>query len=73
MRGHELVRHLIDGVEVLGYSAPKLDPDDPDTQRLLAAGAPLQLDHGTISLQSESHPIEFRRVELLELEPGPPR
>jgi hypothetical protein len=29
----------------------------------------VQLDRGTISLQSESHPIEFRRVELLDLAP----
>ncbi|MCC6355498.1 MAG: DUF1080 domain-containing protein, partial [Verrucomicrobiae bacterium] len=23
--------------------------------------------HGTISLQSESHPVDFRKVEILEL------
>jgi len=69
VRGSELVRHLVDGKPVLTYSAPQLDPDDPDAQRLLAAGSPLLLDHGTISLQSESHPVEFRRVELLPLEP----
>jgi len=73
VRGNELVRHLVDGKEVLAYSAPQLDPNDPDAQRLLAAGAPLLLDHGTISLQSESHPIEFRRVELLPLEPASAR
>jgi len=34
----------------------------------LAAGRPsLLLDRGYISLQSESHPIDFRKVELLEL------
>jgi len=67
VRGNELVRHLIDGKPVLEYMRPQLDPNDPDAQRLLAAGHALQLDHGTISLQSESHPIEFRRVELLLL------
>ncbi len=66
VRGNELVRHWIDGKPVLEYAQPQLDPKDPDAQRLLAAGSPLLLDHGTISLQSESHPIEFRRVELLE-------
>jgi hypothetical protein len=25
----------------------------------------LQLDRGSISLQSESHPIDFRKVEIL--------
>jgi hypothetical protein len=34
---------------------------------MLDAGAPKLLTGGTISLQSESHPVEFRRVELLEL------
>ena len=28
----------------------------------------LMLEGGTISLQSESHPVQFRKVELMELE-----
>jgi hypothetical protein len=70
VRGHELVRHLVDGQEVLSYTEPQLDPEDPDARRLLDAGSPAKLDHGTISLQSESHPIQFRRVELLPLDPA---
>ena len=27
------------------------------------------LEGGTISLQSESHPVEFRKVEIQELKP----
>jgi len=68
VRGHELVRHQIDGKVVLEYQQPQLDPKDPDAQRLIAAGAPLALASGRIALQSESHPIEFRRVEVLELQ-----
>jgi hypothetical protein len=30
-------------------------------------GAELMLKGGTISLQSESHPVEFRKVEIMEL------
>jgi len=30
-------------------------------------GAPKILTGGTISLQSESHPVEFRKVEIMEL------
>jgi len=70
VHGNELVRHWIDGQPVLEYARPQLDPNDAEAQRLLAAGWPMQLDHGTISLQSESHPVEFRRVELLPL-PAP--
>jgi hypothetical protein len=73
VRGHELVRHVIDGQVVLEYAEPELDPKDPDAKRLLDAGAPLALARGTISLQSESHPIDFRRVELLDLAPADER
>lgn len=62
------IRHIVDGETVLEYREPQLDPGDPDAQRLLADGAPTMLRSGTISLQSESHGIEFRRVEILELD-----
>jgi len=71
VRGQRLIRHWIDGQCVLEYGQPQLDENDADARRLRAAGAPKLLDHGTISLQSESHPVEFRRVELLRLEPEP--
>jgi hypothetical protein len=67
VRGGELVRHVIDGRTVLEYTDPQLDEADPDAKRLLEAGAPRHLVEGTISLQSESHPVEFRRVELQPL------
>jgi len=73
VRGNELVQHWIDGVPVLTYAQPQLDPSDADARRLLDGGQPLQLSGGTISLQSESHPIQFRRVELCELDPGQAR
>jgi len=73
VRGHELVQHWLEGAPVLTYSRPQLDPADADAQRLLAAGQPLELASGTISLQSESHPIQFRRVELLPLAPDQER
>jgi hypothetical protein len=52
---------------VLVYSDPQLDEKDSDAQKLLKAGHQKMLRRGTISLQSESHSIEFRKVELLEL------
>lgn len=73
VRGNELVQHWLEGVPVLTYSQPQLDPNDADAKRLLDAGQPLQLSGGTISLQSESHPIQFRRVELLPLAPDQER
>ena len=66
----DTIRHLIDGEPVLEYTEPQLDPNDGDAKKLLESGAPLMLRGGSISLQSESHPVEFRKVEILELEPG---
>lgn len=69
VRGNESVVHSLGDGAVLAYQRPQLDPNDPDAARLIEAGAPLPLGAGTISLQSESHPVEFRRVELLPLVP----
>ncbi|TDJ72641.1 MAG: DUF1080 domain-containing protein [Planctomycetota bacterium] len=69
VRGHEIIRHVMDGEVVLEYSAPQLDDSDADARRLLAAGAERLLSGGYLSLQAESHPVEFRTVELLPLEP----
>lgn len=66
VRGDKEIRHLIDGKVVLAYTQPQLDPNDTDAQKLIKEGQKL-LTGGTISLQSESHPVEFRKVELLPL------
>ena len=64
------IRHIMEGEVVLEYRDPQLDPADASARRLIDAGAKLPLRGGTISLQSESHPVEFRKVEILEL-PAP--
>jgi hypothetical protein len=61
----KLIRHKVNGKAVLEYSEPQLDPNDADAQRLLAQGSPKMITGGWIALQSESHPVEFRKVELL--------
>lgn len=68
VRGSEEVIHRINGVEVLRYKHPQLDPNDRDGQTLLAAGAPLLLSNGHISLQAESQPIWFRNIRIRPLE-----
>ncbi|MBM3501148.1 MAG: DUF1080 domain-containing protein [Armatimonadetes bacterium] len=70
VRGGETIKHLLDGDIVLAYEQPQLDPNDGDAQKLIeAAGGEKLLTEGYISLQSESHPVEFRKVELLRLDP----
>ena len=65
--GNEVIRHILDGQVVLEYQRPQLDPKDANAQRIIQNDQ-LMLDHGTISLQSESHPIDFRKVEIMPLD-----
>ncbi|MBO6577155.1 MAG: DUF1080 domain-containing protein [Rhodothermales bacterium] len=65
--GDSLIAHAVEGEPVLGYYRPQVgggvvdgfDPAEKRDGELLGAGY--------IALQSESHPVEFRRVELLNL------
>ncbi len=60
--------HRINGEKVIEYDAPQLDPNDADAKPLIAAAkGELMLNRGWISLQSESHPCEFRKIEIKEL------
>ena len=68
VRGNDEVIHRINGVEVLRYQHPQLDPTETSAQRLLALGAPLQLSQGHIALQAESQPVWFRNILLRVLE-----
>lgn len=65
--GDERVVHYVDGLPVIEYGGVtfgggNVSGHDPAHK---PDGAPLA--RGYISLQSESHPIQFRRVELLDL------
>lgn len=62
----------INGVEVLHYGRPELDPRDTDAKPLIAArNGTLGLTEGYISLQSEGHPIEFKDIEVQKFVAGP--
>lgn len=65
--GDSLIRHYVNGEKVLEYTQPQIgggnvSPVDPAVKK-----DGLLLKEGSISLQSESHPVEFRKVELLDL------
>lgn len=66
VHGSKTIRHLIDGKPVLSYEDPQLDERDAHAKELIKSNG-LLLSRGTISLQSESHPVEFRKVELMKL------
>jgi hypothetical protein len=67
VHGNRLIRHIINGEVVLEYGEPQLDDTDADAQKLLKAGADRMVGEGYIALQAESHPVQFRKVELLPL------
>lgn len=64
VHGNGKIIHRVNGETVLEYERPQLDPGDADAKRIIERGSPLMLYGGYISLQSESHPVEFRKVEL---------
>lgn len=68
VHGNKLIRHKINGETVMEYSEPQLDEKDADAKRLIENGADKMLTGGTISLQSEGHPIEFRNIKLKQLD-----
>ena len=67
VQGDEVIRHMLENETVLEYEKPQIgggnvsghDPKVKEDGKLLS--------EGYISLQSESHPVEFRKVELLNL------
>lgn len=65
--GDSLIRHLVNGDTVLEYTKPQIGGGVVNNfdQEIKLDGTPLT--EGYIALQSESHPVEFRKVELLEL------
>ena len=63
VHGSGKVRHIINGDTVIEYEQPQLDPKDADARKLIK-GDSLLIEKGYISLQAESHPVEFRKVEI---------
>jgi len=66
VRGDKTIKHFINGEEVLTYEQPQYDDGDATARPQIKDGQKL-IKEGYIALQSESHPIEFRKVELLPL------
>lgn len=61
-----VIKHIIESDTVLTYSAPQYDGNDQWVKKLnLPPDA--AITKGYIALQSESHPVEYRKVEIIDL------
>ena len=63
VHGPGKVTHRVNGETVLEYEQPQLDPGDKDAAALVKDKKVL-IEGGYIALQAESHPIDFRKVEI---------
>jgi len=63
--GDSIIHHVVGTDTVLTYSRPRNGPDLRPAGYPVPDGTPLK--EGYISLQAEGHPVEFRKVELLDL------
>jgi len=65
--GDSVVRHYVESENVLEFTKPEIGGGNVDNYDSLIKLDGTSLAEGFIALQSESHPIEFRKVELLNL------
>ena len=59
------IRHFVNGEEIIQYKNPRYDPKHPQGKDLIVSGKDVVKD-GWISLQSNSHPMDFRKIEIME-------
>lgn len=60
-----VMKHFVNGEEILQFSNPRYDSAHAIGKTLIINGND-QLRSGYISLQSNSHPMDFRKIELME-------
>ena len=65
--GNSQIKHMIDGQAVLVYEKPQVGGGVVNNFDEKVKNDGTLLTEGHIALQAESHPIEFRKVELLSL------
>ena len=59
------IRHFVNGEEILHFENPRYNPDHAIGKTFIVNGDD-KVKEGYISLQSNSHPMDFRKIEILE-------
>ncbi|WP_242130671.1 3-keto-disaccharide hydrolase [Aestuariivivens marinum] len=67
VRNDSIIKHFINGDNVLTYYKPQIGGPVDYNNDLWESKTGTPLKKGFISLQSESHPVEFKNIEILEL------
>lgn len=67
--GDSIIQHYVEGDLVLEYEKPQYGGGNVSNSDLAKKKEGQLIGKGTISLQSESHPIDFKKVEIYDLEP----
>jgi hypothetical protein len=67
VHGDGVITHKVNGETVLSYEKPQIGAGNVSNYDPAVKKDGQLLEGGSISLQSESHPVEFRKVELLNL------
>ncbi len=67
VHGDGVITHKVNGETVLSYEKPQIGGGNVSNHDPAVKNDGQLLEGGSISLQSESHPVEFRKVELLNL------
>ena len=64
--GDSIIHHIVEGDTVLTYMKPQVGGTNKPATYSVPDGTLLK--EGYICLQAESHPVEFRKVEILKME-----
>lgn len=59
------ITHFVNGEQVLQFENPRFDSTHQEGKKFINAGKDMVRD-GYISLQSNSHPMDFRKIEIME-------
>ncbi|MEP7142865.1 MAG: DUF1080 domain-containing protein [Ferruginibacter sp.] len=59
------ITHYVNGEPILHFENPRLDAMHAEAKKFIVAGNNL-VKEGYISLQSNSHPMDFRKIEIME-------
>lgn len=68
VRNDSIMKHFINGVNVITYEKPVIGGPIDYNEALWKSKEGTPLKSGYIALQSESHPVEFKNIEILILE-----